>query len=41
MFNQLGGPIFKVDDPNDSAIEDSYEVYRVSGAFVTDQLQLI
>lgn len=31
--NQQGGPIYEVEEPNDSVIEGDYEEYRVSDAF--------
>ena len=34
--NQQGGPIYEVEDPNDSVIEGTYENYRVGGAFETE-----
>lgn len=34
--NQQGGPIYEVEDPNDSVIEGGYEDYRVGGVFEPD-----
>lgn len=34
--NQQGGPIYEVEEPNDSVIEGDYEDYRVGGLFETE-----
>ena len=34
--NSQAGPIYEVQDPNDSVIEGSYEDYRVTDAFETN-----
>ncbi len=34
--NQQGGPIYEVEEPNDSVIEGEYDSYRVNGPFETD-----
>ena len=34
--DQQGGPIYEVEEPNDSVIEGNYEDYRVSGPFETE-----
>ena len=39
--NQQGGPIYEVEDPNDSVIECRYEDYRVGGAFETELMNIV
>lgn len=33
--DQQGGPVYEVDDPNDSVIEGQYDEYVIDGAFET------